>query len=222
MSNEPIRIVIIDDTRIRMECLVRCLKNVKDFVVAGTAATHQEAIELVKEVHPHTALIEGSIAGNGAFVLAKALHQMVPDVRLIILGLDDNIERILSFIESGISGYTLKDSTTEYLITMIHAVQRDEAMCSPRVIASLFSRLADLKNKMPLYLQSAPIDLTKREAEIASLVAQGLPNKEIAQRLFIETQTVKNHIHNILEKLHLQNRYEILKYMQEYETVTSN
>lgn len=215
MSSEPIRIVIIDDTRIRMECLVSCINHMKDLVVAGTAANGLEAIELVRELRPDIALIDHSLSIASSLDIIKALHNSFPEFPVIVLGLPENENIIISNIEAGIAGYILKDASIDHLLKTIQSVQQNEAICSPRITASLFSRLAALKNESSGQSNRILSSLTKRELEIATLVADGLRNKEIAQRLYIEIQTVKNHIHNILEKLNMKNRDEITRYLHD-------
>ena len=134
---------------------------------------------------------------------------------MIILGLVDLTDEIMACIEAGAVGYVLKESPFEHLVETIRLVHRNEAFCSPRMAASLFSRIAELTSETEEKISLNTVRLTSRELDVVNLIAEGLSNKEIARTLFIETQTVKNHIHNILDKLQLHNRFQTVQYARE-------
>jgi DNA-binding NarL/FixJ family response regulator len=124
-------------------------------------------------------------------------------------------QEIMACIEAGAAGYVLKEATIDYLVETIRAVYQGESFCSPRLAASLFSRIAELVSERRPAIAPGAIKLTAREVEIIKEIAEGLSNQEIAQRLSIQPQTVKNHIHNILDKLQLHNRLEAVHYARE-------
>ena len=124
-------------------------------------------------------------------------------------------DEIMACIEAGAAGYVLKEASFDYLVEMIRSVHRGESFCSPRMAASLFSRIAELAGERLPSISLDSVKLTTRELEIINLIAEGLPNKKIAHRLSIEAQTVKNHIHNILDKLQLHNRLEAVEYARD-------
>ncbi|MFC1558280.1 response regulator [candidate division KSB1 bacterium] len=215
MNKSSIRLFIVDDNRLLREGLALMLSDQKDIVVIGTAPSGQKALKQIKDLQPEVALIDIGMPGKDGIEVTKALHQDLPEVKVIILGMIDLTDEIMACIEVGASGYVLKEASFEYLVETIRSVNRDESFCSPRMTASLFSRIAELaSDKIPRISQDS-IKLTARELEIIKLIAEGLSNKEISQRLFIETQTVKNHIHNILDKLQLHNRLEAVQYARE-------
>ncbi len=116
-----------------------------------------------------------------------------------------------------VNAYSSVDASLDDLLNNIHAVMRGETVCSPRIASLAFDRMAALSRRVSAVKVSANNEacLTRREAEIAQLIDEGLSNKEIAVRLHIEVSTVKNHVHNILDKLHLHNRYSAVKYLKE-------
>jgi len=187
----------------------------KDIVVIGKAPSGHVALEQIKKLRPDVALIDTGMPDKDGIEVTKALHQEAPEVRVIILGVIDLTEEIMACIEAGAAGYVLKEDSFDHLIDTIHSVHRGESFCSPQITASLFSRIAELASESMPKIPPGSIKLTSRELEIINLIAEGLPNKEIAQRLFIETQTVKNHVHNILDKLQLHNRFEAVQYARE-------
>jgi DNA-binding NarL/FixJ family response regulator len=161
------------------------------------------------------ALIDTGMPGKGGLTLTQALHRVAPEVKVLILGMSDLTEEIMACIEAGAAGYVLKDASFDSLVDTIRAVHHGELSCSPRMTASLFSRIAELASDRLPRLPPSALKLTARELDILNEIAQGFSNKEIAQRLFIAAQTVKNHIHNILDKLHLRTRLEAVRYARE-------
>ena len=215
MTTESIRIFIADDNCLLLEGLVTMLGEQEDFIVVGTAPSGRKALELIKESQPEVALIDIGMPDKDGLEVTQILHQDVPTVKVIILGLVDLTDEIMACIEAGATGYVLKESSFDHLVDKIRSVHRNEAFCSPRMAASLFSRIAELTSEVKMQIPVDSIKLTARELDVINLIAEGLPNKEIAKRLFIETQTVKNHIHNILDKLQLHNRFETVQYARE-------
>ena len=213
--NEPIRLFITDDNRLLREGLVSMLAEQEDIVVVGAAATGRKAIDQIKDLHPEVALIDIGMPGKDGIEVTQALRRDAPEVKVIILGMPDETDEIMACIEAGAAGYVLKEATFDSLVDTIRSVHRDESFCSPRMAASLFSRIAELAGERVLKIPPSSVKLTPREVEIINKIADGLSNKEIAQQLAIETQTVKNHIHNILDKLQLHNRLEAVEYARE-------
>jgi two-component system NarL family response regulator len=213
--NELIRVFVVDDLRLLREGLVSLLAEQGNVTVVGTAASGSKALEKIKELRPEVALIDIGMPGKDGLTVTQALRREAPEVKVIILGMPDLNDEIMACIEAGAAGYVLKEAAFDSLVETILAVHQGESFCSPRMAASLFSRIAELvSERRPRIAQSA-IKLTPRELDIISEIAGGLSNKEIAQRLSIEPQTVKNHIHNILDKLQLHNRQEAVHYARE-------
>jgi len=215
MNKDTISIFIADDNLLLLEGLVSMLDEQEDFVVVGTAPNGSNAVEQVKDLRPEVALIDIGMPDKDGLEVTRILHQALPDIKVIILGLVDLTDEIMACIEAGATGYVLKESSFDHLTETIRSVYRNEAFCSPRIAASLFSRIAELTSEVRSKIPSDSVKLTARELDVINLIAEGLPNKEIAKRLFIETQTVKNHIHNILDKLQLHNRFETVQYARE-------
>ena len=213
--DKTIHVFIVDDNRLLREGLISMLAEQEDMVVVGAAENGKDALEKIRELHPDVALIDIGMPEKDGIEVTQELHNSMPKVKVIILGMIDLTDEIMDCIEAGAAGYVLKEASFDYLVESIRSAKRGESICSPQMAASLFSRVAELAvdnlPKIPVNL----IKLTTREMDIISLIAEGLPNKEIAQRLFIETQTVKNHVHNILDKLQLHNRLEAVQYARE-------
>ncbi|MFQ5770395.1 MAG: response regulator [bacterium] len=213
--NEPIRIFIADDNRLLREGLASMLAQQQDMIVIGAAASGSKTLEQIKDLRPEVALIDIGMPDKDGIEVTQTLHQNLPEVKVIILGMVDLTDEIMACIEAGAAGYVLKEASFDHLVETIRSVHRGESFCSPEMTASLFSRIAELAGERMPKIQKSSIKLTGRELEVINLIAEGLSNKEIAQRLFIATQTVKNHVHNILDKLQLQTRLEAVQYAHE-------
>ena len=139
-----------------------------------------------------------------------------------MIGVPDTEADILSCIEvGGVSGYLTKEGSIGDLINNIKAIMRDEALCSPRIASQAFSRIARLAHQVNESWSGQSPHLTFREMEIVKSIDEGLSNKEIAVRLHIEVSTVKNHVHNILDKLKLQDRRSAVRFVKGHGLVTN-
>ena len=210
--NESIRVFIADDNRLLREGLASMIEEIDDMTIVGMASTGIQALDQIKQIVPDVALVDIGMPDKDGLDVTMALHKDLPTVKVIILGMPDLTEEIMTCIEAGAEGYVLKESSFDYLVESIRSVQQGESFCSPRMAASLFSRVAELARER---IPESSVKLTPREVEVINKIAGGLSNKEIAGQLFIEEQTVKNHIHNILDKLQLHNRLEAVQYARE-------
>lgn len=214
--DHPIQIFIVDDLRLLREGLVSLLAEQEDLTVIGAAASGSQALEQIKALRPEVTLIDLGIPDKNGIAMTQVLHREVPEVKVIILGLLDLTPEIMGCIDAGAAGYMLKDATFDALVETIRAVHAGKSFCSPQMVTSLFSRIAKFASEHRPEMWQSSIKLTARELEILNQIAQGLCNKEIAQRLGIEPQTVKNHIHNILDKLQLHTRLEAVQYARDH------
>lgn len=212
---ELIRVFIVDDNRLLREGLVSMLAEQDDIIVIGAAASGRKALEQIKNLRPEIALIDIGMPGKNGIEVTQELRRDLPEAKVIILSMVDLTDEIMACIEAGAAGYVLKEASFDYLVETIRSVHRGESVVSPQMAASLFSRIAELAAERLPRLPPNAVKLTARELEIINLLAEGLTNKEIAQRLSIEPQTVKNHVHNILDKLQLPNRLEAGEYARE-------
>lgn len=219
--SEPISVVIADGLQLFRESLASFLDKQKALAVAGQAADIAETLRLTKELNPNVVLVGSSFAKADALKLTYEISTTCPHCRVIILGLTEVEQTICEFIEAGASGYTLKQSSLSDLVEAIEIAHRGEALCSPRIAYSVFTRIARLSRSNLNQSEIQTPILTEREEEVLQLVADGLSNKHIAARLCISLSTVKNHVHNILEKLNVRNRAEAIRYALRRERTTA-
>ncbi len=212
MKEQEIRIAIIHGDRLYRETLGECLAQRSDMAVVFSDASLATWDQSWGVCVPDILLVQ---FGMDCLQIGLAISQgTLREVKRIIVGVPDTEDDILSCIEDGAAGYVLLDSSLDEFIINVQAVINGETVCSPRIASLAFRRMSALARRP----SSAPAQegtyLTKREAEIANLIDEGLSNKEIAMRLHIEVSTVKNHVHNILDKLHIHNRHSAVKYLK--------
>ena len=137
----------------------------------------------------------------------RLILDSMPRVKVIVVGLPEAEPDVIAYAEAGISGYVPAEGKLSDLEAVIRSVEQGEVLCSPRIVGSLFRHIAELAADRPEGTVSG-VPLTSRQMEVVSLIDQGLSNKEIAERLNIQVSTVKNHVHSVLDKLHVRRRTE--------------
>ncbi|MBB5158683.1 LuxR C-terminal-related transcriptional regulator [Saccharopolyspora phatthalungensis] len=198
-----IEIIIVAATRFYREGLALALQNADGFEVIATLARPEELEpDLAARTHGVVLLDISDLSDGPSVVLA--LRARNPGLRLIALGVSAQEYDIIAYAELGAAGYLTRDHSISELVRTIESVAHGELRCSPRVAAALSRRVAELSAEV----QPGPNAglLSRREAEVAVLLEQGLSNQEISRQLCIALATVKNHVHNILDKLGLQGR----------------
>ncbi|MGP4019715.1 LuxR C-terminal-related transcriptional regulator [Saccharopolyspora sp. 5N708] len=198
-----IELIVVAATRFYREGLALVLENVDDFVVVSTLARPEELEPDLTARQHAVVLLDITDLPDGPSVVIS-LRAKNPGLRIIALGVSELEYDIIAYAELGAAGYLTRDHSISELVRTIESVANGELRCSPRVAAALCRRVAELSAE----LQPSPNAevLSRREAEVAVLLEQGLSNQEISRQLCIALATVKNHVHNILDKLGLQGR----------------
>lgn len=199
-----IQLLMISDIRLYREGLEQILKDNEHVRIVKGVQKVEEAISTIENYHHDVVLFD--MATTGALSELQILIQRAPTTKVVALGVSDNQSDIIRCAEIGISGYVFRNDSVDNLIATLEQVMNGELQCSNRVSAILLNRVAELATAQDLNSES--LHLTQREHEVLQLVKDGLSNKEIANQLIIEVSTVKNHIHNLLEKLHVHTRGE--------------
>src|SRR6201987_3142089 len=195
-------IIIVSDIRLYREGLALSLARVDRVVAVGVAESVASALTCIEEENPDVALLD--FAMRDALVLPHAIAAAQMREKVVAFAVADSEDEVCECAEAGIVGYVARNGSKEDLIAAIENAVRGEVHCSPRVAASLFRRLATHVQTIRQQPPEAP--LTSREQDIIALIDRGLSNKEIARQLKISLPTVKNHVHNILEKLQVSRR----------------
>ena len=195
------RLVIVTPIRLYRDGLALALSRDHDFDVVGTAGEVDDPAFLLAAL-PDLLLLDVAAPSWLEVAAAVATGDAPPPV--VGLAVPETEEAVIACAEAGIAGYVPREASIDELAATLRAALRGEATCPPRITACLMRRVAALSAERPGFPQESP--LTAREEEIVTLIDEGLSNKEIAVRLFIEVATVKNHVHNILEKLNVSRR----------------
>lgn len=210
-----IRVLIIHRNCLFREGLAFVLAQQPTIAVVGSVAEASAVLGELEKLRPDVIILDLYLPGREGVEEAQRIRAVFPDAKIVIIGLDNAQSDILACIEAGGAGCLPQDASVEDLLNNIQAVAAGEALCSPKVAGLLFSRIREAGRERDLRQVSGLPGLTRREHEIMRLIAEGLSNKEIAVRLQIEVQTVKNHVHNILDKLHLDDRRAAARYARE-------
>jgi DNA-binding NarL/FixJ family response regulator len=208
---ERTRVVIVTEVRLYREGLGHLLAGSDEIDVVAVSAPSDAALRHAIQEKPHVVLADAAAvrttAGN------SSLAHLLPDSRVVVFALaEEDEDEVFACVEAGAAGFVGRDAETEELVTVIRAAARGEVMCSPKVAALFLRRIADPATGHGAVRDATP--LTRREHEVLRLIDDDLSNKEIASRLGIEVATVKNHVHNILEKCHLHRREEAAAYVK--------
>ena len=198
------RVYITSEIRLFREGIHAILARESRVKVVG-CGSGSDALAEIGELRPELALLD--ITGDDYLALPRKLRAILPTLRVVAVAVSGVGADVIACAEAGICGYVARDGNVEHLIGTVMRALGGELICPPQIQAMLFDRIASLCSSRPL--RSSGEELTRREREIAVMIARGLQNKEIARRLCLGTATVKNHVHNILRKLQIHRRRDI-------------
>ncbi len=200
--SDPITVLIVDDHAVVRQGVHAFLKTQPDLEVVGEAGSGEEALLLAAEHVPDVVLMDLVMPGMDGVEAIRRLKRLSPRTQLLVLTSYDQDEHVFPAIRAGALSYLLKDVGAAALADAVRKAARGEAVLHPRVAARVVQELQGARGDQP----NAFTDLSDRELEVLRLVANGVSNPEIADRLCISEQTVKSHVSNILSKLHLADR----------------
>jgi DNA-binding NarL/FixJ family response regulator len=210
IDNDAVRVVVVDDQELFRRGMVMLLGVEPDIDVVGEAGDGVTATDLVVKAAPDVVLLDVRMPKRSGLQACMKIKELVPSVKIIMLTVSDEEGDLYEAVKNGASGYLLKDSSIEEVAQAVRVVADGQSLISPSMAIKL---LDEFKQMSRADRQQVPTPrLTERELEVLKLVAQGLNNREIAKRLFISENTVKNHVRNILEKLQLHSRMEAVMY----------
>lgn len=201
------QVLVIEDNRLVRDGLADLLNAQPDFTVV--AAVENATTALIKQTKPDVVLVDATLGNGDSLRLVESIRKTTPTTRVIVMDLLPVREDVIDFIRAGASGFLVKDATVDDCVKTIRSVAEGADVVPSVLTGTILSHIADraIDHASPQVLNS--VRMTNREREIIGLIADGLSNKDIAQRLDIATYTVKSHVHNILEKLALHTRLEI-------------
>jgi len=205
-------VLLADDHTLFREGLASILNAQADFEVVGEADDGLEALVKARELVPDLILMDIGMPGCDGLEATRRIKQELPAVTIVMLTVHDEEEKLFEAIKSGAQGYLLKNIRSREMVTLLRGAVRGEAAITPTLAGRMLEEFRRLSRMVPLDADAEPVILTQREQEVLSLVAEGRTDKEIADALVISLYTVKNHMRNILAKLHVSSRHEAARY----------
>lgn len=206
-ANGRIRVLVADDHTIVREGLVMILRSSPDIEVVGEAADGEQAIAMVEKLQPHVVLMDISMPGMSGLEAIRQIRRAFPHVKVLALTIHESEDYILHVLRAGVHGYVVKRAAGQELLSAIRAVVRGESYLHPAIVKVV---LSDYLQRLE-HGQEEPV-LTEREREIVRLIAEGYKNREIAQRLNISLKTVETHRANIMQKLNINDRVQLVRF----------
>lgn len=218
----PARIALVGEHQLFRDCLASALGAFESFEVVGQFDDLCKAGAEMDSAPPDVVLVDVGLPEEAILHSLESFTEAYTRTKVIALGLNEVERDVLKFIEAGASAYVLKESSVDELRRRIELALRGETICSAKVASSSFSRLAELARARRRAERLEGLELTPREMQILRFIADGLSNKEIAAELCLSFHTVKNHVHNILEKLKLRRRSQIVEYAYRKQWIGSS
>lgn len=206
-----IRILLVDDHTLFRKGLVSLLATQDDIEVVGEAFNGNEALKIARELMPDLILMDIWMPECDGLEATKKIKEEIPYVKIVMLTVSDDDYSLFEAIKSGAQGYLLKNLEPEELFNLIRGIFHGEAPISRSLAARILDEFAT-KTRGDNRFSSITPRLTQREKEVLRLLVNGASNKQIASSLNITENTVKNHLRNIMEKLHLHNRVQVAVY----------
>jgi DNA-binding NarL/FixJ family response regulator len=202
-----VRVMLVDDRPLVRNGIASLLRA-HGHEVVGEADDGREALDIVGQASPDVVLMDIRMPGMGGLEATRLMTAQHPEVKIVMLTVSDDENDLFEAVKSGAQGYLLKDLEASQFFEALDAIDRGEAVIPTRLAGNL---LEEFRSKSQEVGEAEPSDaLSPREREVLDQVSQGLTNKEVAERLYISENTVKYHMKNILDKLHLRNRSQVI------------
>lgn len=220
---KKIRLLIIEDNRLLREGLTDVLIKERDFEVIAPLETDEKMLSKIQTSDIDVVLLDLGLQSYDSLEVVKLFRKNDSDIKMVLMGLFATHSEVLEFVECGVKGFILKNATVSDFLATVRSVARGERVLPSYLTESLFDQIIEQSLNGPEWEENIKesVQLTQREKEVIDLIAEGLSNKDIAEKLFISPYTIKSHVHNILEKLTLHSRLQIAKYAGEKKRVST-
>ncbi|MBZ5698645.1 MAG: response regulator transcription factor [Acidobacteriia bacterium] len=210
MEHHKASVFLVAANRLLREALVRLLSKRGDFYVCGVSPCVPDTTSSVNATGADVLILDSVIARLSDSTFISKIASEVPNVKMVLIGMDNDQEIFLECVGAGAMGYILKDASAAEVVSGVQAVAQGQAVCPPHLCAYLFRSFSRQWTAIPSARIKLEFGLTRRQQQIVPLIAQGLTNKEIASHLNLSEQTVKNHIHGIMRRVGAGDRLQVI------------
>ncbi len=208
--DQVINVVIIDDHKLARQGMREIVSLEDSFRVIAEGKNGEDALQLAEALQPHLMLIDIEMPGMDGLEATRLIKMHHPAIKIVIVTVSDDVSNLFEAIKRGAQGYLLKNLQPASWLEYLRAIADDETPMSKQLAGKMIAEFQSMHEKSNQDEQHSP--LTEREREILEWVAKGKTNREISELLYISENTVKNHLKNILQKLHMQNRVQLTRY----------
>jgi DNA-binding NarL/FixJ family response regulator len=215
MSEVTLQVYLLAENRLFREALSRILNKRNDIRVIGAASFSRGLLELIADIRPDILLSDASTLVGTRFTFLGQLRKQLPQLKIIMIGMDADEETFLHAVRQGAVGYVLKEASASEVATAVRAVINDEAFCPQSLLLHLFNAVANPRMADSIALVKRELGLSRREQQLTRMIGEGLTNKEIASQLNLSEQTIKNHVHRMLRKVGAKDRLMIVERWRE-------
>jgi DNA-binding NarL/FixJ family response regulator len=210
------RVFLIAENRLLREALSRILSKRPELELVGAVPFSTDALQQILEADPEILVLDADPRLLGSFEFVRSVRRAAPNLRIVQIGMEEDAELFLRAVRAGVVGYVLKEASAMDVVAAVRAVAQEEAVCPPRLLHSLFHQVASEAAAVPSVRVRLDFGLTRREQQLVPMIARGLTNKEIAAQLNLSEQTIKNHVHRMLQKVGVSDRLSVVELLRDH------
>ena len=209
MSKDRVKVLLVDDHDVVREGIRMVLESDPELEVVGTASSGEEAVDLVRKLHPKVVVMDIGMPGISGFEATRRIRESDPDVEVVALTVHESAAYVFQMLRAGAVGYVVKRAAAEEVIQAVKHASRGETVLHPAIAKLVIS---DYLVRVERGEEISSDSLSDRESEVLKLIAEGKTNREIAELLFLSIKTVQAHRANLMHKLGMHDRTELVKY----------
>jgi DNA-binding NarL/FixJ family response regulator len=214
-----IRLLLIEDNRLMWNGITAMLKDHRDIKVIAASGNSEDTVSKIHLLKPNVILLDIGLRSQNSLRILEVVQNEFPKAKVIVMDLAPVQGDIIKYVKAGASGFILKDITPKDFLITIRSVAKGKKVLPPHLSGTLFSEIIEHAIKQGKTKLKEAVRMTKRERDVITLISEGLSHKEISLRLRIPTNTIKSHVHNIMQKLVLHTRLEVTNYAASNNTL---